>query len=274
MATDIKEIIRATTAYNLHSHTQFCDGRDTMQSIAAAAAEAGMRYLAFTPHSPVPIDSPCNMDKSDVEEYYGLTEMMRDHYAGKMEVLRSFEVDYLGPDYGPHIDWIQRQPLDFRLGSVHFVPSQSGVLLDCDGRFERFARYVKEGYEGDLRYVVEKYFEQVLMMQERGGFELLGHFDKIAGNASQAWPGLEDQGWYEALVDEVISHAVSSGTVVEINTKAYADKGRFYPAERWWGKLIDAGVEIAVDSDVHEVSKVTSGRDEALKKFAQLKKKY
>ena len=75
-------------------------------------------------------------------------------------------------------------------------------------------------------------------------------------------------------MDDVISHVASTDIVVEINTKAYADKGRFYPAERWWGKLIAAGVPIAFDSDAHWASKIESGRAEAMEKFAQLKKKY
>ena len=272
--TDLKEIVAKTDAYNLHSHTQFCDGRDSMEAIADAARDAGMVYLGFTPHSPVPIKSPCNMLMKQLDEYYAETDRLREKHVGVMEVGRSLEIDYLGPDYGPHVDIMQRQPLDYRLGSVHFVPNQSGVLLDCDGRFERFAGYLKDGYGDDLRYVVEKYFEQVLMMIERGGFELLGHFDKIAGNASQAWPGLEDERWYEALIDDVVSGAASNGLVVEINTKAYAEKGRFYPAERWWNKLIEAGVAVAIDSDVHSASKIMSGRAEALEKFAGLKKKY
>ena len=37
MATDIRKIVTTTDAYNLHSHSQFCDGRDTMEAIAAAA---------------------------------------------------------------------------------------------------------------------------------------------------------------------------------------------------------------------------------------------
>ena len=158
-------------------------------------------------------------------------------------------------------------PLDFRLGSVHFVPNQEGVFLDCDGRFERFADYLKNGFNGDLRYVVEKYFEQVLTMLERGGIDLLGHFDKIAGNASMADPEIENQGWYEALIDDVVGHVKDTDVVVEVNTKAFADKSRFYPAERWWKKLLDAKVAIAVDSDAHYASKVTAGREEAIERL-------
>ena len=265
MATDLKRIINETRDYNLHAHSQFCDGRDSMEEIAQGAVEAGMRYFAFTPHSPVNIESPCNMDADRIGEYFEEFDRLRERHRADMTLLRSLEVDYLSPDWGPHIDYFQKMPLDFVLGSVHFVPNQDGVLLDCDGRFERFQKYLKEGYQGDLRYVAEKYFEQVLLMMERGGFELLGHFDKIAGNGAMADPELEDQPWYEALVDDVISHAKSSGVVVEINTKAFADKGRFYPAERWWPKLISAGIPLAIDSDAHYRGKVTAGRAEAFR---------
>lgn len=273
MSLDIKSVVLSTDAYNFHAHSQFCDGRDPMDAIAAAAYKSGFRYFAFTPHSPIPINSPCNMDKARVNEYFDEAERLKTLYSPDMKILKSFEIDFLGPDFGPHIDYFQKMPLDFRLGSVHFVPNREGVFLDCDGKFERFSRYLKDGYDNDLRYVVEKYFEQVLTMLERGGFELLGHFDKIAGNASKADSMIEENGWYEALVDDVIEMSRSAGVVVEINTKAYEDTGRFYPSEKWWGKLIEAGVPVAFDSDAHWAEKVCSGRAEAIKKFAHLKKK-
>lgn len=273
MATDIRKIIEETDAYNLHAHSQFCDGRDSMEAIAAAAEESGMDYFAFTPHSPIIVPSGCNMAKERIPEYFDECRRLRDKYSGEMEILTSLEIDWISDDWGPHIDYFQRLPLDFRLGSVHFVPDREGVPHDCDGSYSRFKPLLDKEYNGDIRYVVEKYFEGVLKMLERGGFDLLGHFDKIAGNASQAAPYIEDERWYEALIDDVVSHVAGTDMVVEINTKAFADSGRFYPAERWWKKLIDAGVAVAVDSDAHYATKVTSGRREALEKFAGMKKK-
>ena len=273
MAKDIRDIIKETDAYNFHAHSQYCDGRDTMEAIAAAAEAAGMRYFAFTPHCPVPVASCCNMDAGKVPEYLEETARLAEKHRGKMEVLTSLEIDWLGDDWGPHVDYFQRLPLDFRLGSVHYVTSQDGIPFDCDGNFGHFKPLLDKEFRGDIGYVVEKYFESVIRMLERGGLDLLGHFDKIAGNASQAQPGIEDEGWYESLVDDVVSHVAGTDVVVEINTKAYADKGRFFPHERWWGKLIDAGVAVAIDSDAHYATKVTAGRAEALEKFAGMKKK-
>lgn len=261
-------IIRNTDRYNFHSHTEFCDGRAPMAVMAEAAAEKGFEVWGISPHSPICLDSPCNMTKEDMAAYLGKASRLKEEYEGEMKILTSLEIDYISRDFGPHIDYFQKLPLDYRLASVHFVPNQDGVWLDCDGRFERFAGYLKEGYAGDLRYVVEKYFEQVIRMLELGGFEILGHFDKIAGNAAIADPQIEDNSWYEALVDDVISHAQSSGVIVEINTKSYPDKNRFFPAVRWWEKLLEAGVPLAVNSDAHYPEKTDTGRPEA---FATLK---
>lgn len=267
---DIKRIIESTRDYNLHAHSQFCDGRDTMAQIAEAAARSGMRYFAFTPHSPVPIESSCNMDREKVGEYLSETDRLKELHAPDTDILASLEIDWLGADFGPHIDYFQKLPLDFRLASVHFVPNRDGVLVDCDGNLPHFSRNLKEYYSGDIRYVVEKYFEQVLTMIERGGFDLLGHFDKIAGNASGTDPEIEDNGWYEALVDDVISHVKGTDLVVEINTKALSDRGRFYPAERWWPKLLEAGIPLAIDSDAHYADKVNAGREEAFERLDAL----
>ena len=107
-----------------------------------------------------------------------------------------------------------------------------------------------------------KEFNNIILKD--GGIDMPGHFDKIIGNAAMADATIESQGWYEALVDDVVSHAAASGIVVEINTKAFHDKGRFFPHSRWWEKLKDAGVPVAVNSDAHYPEKVNLGRREAI----------
>ena len=206
MDIGIKEIIKDPLSYNLHSHTQFCDGRNSMDEIASSARKSGIIHLGFTPHCPVPLYSPCNMDKESVEDYFHEIERLKEKYEGEMKIYRSMEIDYFGDDFGAHIDYFQNLPLEYRLSSVHFVPTQNGDLIDCDGSAERFKENLKNRYHGDLRYVVEKYFEQVLRMIERGGFDILGHFDKIAANASSVQPDIEEEGWYVSLSDDVIRH--------------------------------------------------------------------
>lgn len=262
---NLKDIIERGDRYNLHSHSEFCDGRAPISEIAEAAYNEGFEVWGVTPHSPINVDSPCNMLREDMPKYLEVMDSIKDKYHGRMQLLTSLEIDFMSRDFGPHIDYFQNQPLDYRLGSVHFVPNQDGIPFDCDGSVERFSLFLRDAFHGDLRYVVEKYFEQVLTMIELGGFDLLGHFDKIIGNASAIDAEIENAGWYEALVDDVISGAKSKGLVVEINTKAIYDRKRFYPAERWWRKLKEAGLTIAVNSDCHYTDRTNLGREKALK---------
>lgn len=260
----ITDIIDRTDRYNFHSHSQFCDGKAAVEEIIEAAYNKGFEVWGISPHSPVCIESPCNMTREDIPLYIDEMNRLKGVFQGRMQLLTGMEVDYLSRDFGPHTDYFLKLPLDYRIGSVHFVPNQDGIPLDCDGSAERFARYLKDGYQGDLRYVVERYFEQVLTMLELGGFELLGHFDKIIGNASEIDPTIETRHWYEALIVDVIRLAKETGVVVEINTKAIEARKRFYPARRWWPSLKEAGVVIAVNSDCHHPDLTDLGRSAAL----------
>lgn len=264
-----KEILTSTTLYNFHTHTQFCDGKDTMESMAASAWNGGLLHLGFTPHAPIACESPCNMRKESVKPYLNECNRLKELYACKINIYSSMEIDYLSRNFGPHIDYFQNLPLDYRLASVHFVNNQDGIFIDCDGSAERFIKNLKYGFRGDLRYVVEKYFEQVLTMIELGGFEMLGHLDKIAQNAVVADPDIESCRWYEALVNEVIEHACDAGIIIEINTKYIKEKGRFFPHERWWNKLNGYNA-VAINSDAHYAEKISCGRKEAIIQLSKI----
>lgn len=268
---DFLSIIKNNKNYNFHSHTQFCDGRNTMEDICLAAKDNGIKYLGFTPHSPLNIYSPCNMKWENVPEYFEEIGRLQNVFGNEMEIYKSMEIDYLSPDFGAHIDYFQNLPLDYRLSSVHFVPTKKGELIDCDGSEERFKKNLDLYFQNDIRYVVEKYFEQVLCMAEKGGFEIIGHFDKIACNASYISPGIENENWYEALVNDIISHIIDGNYIVEINTKAFEKKQRFYPSEKWWKKLLERNLPLMINSDVHYKDKIQSGRNEAFDLISKLK---
>lgn len=258
---NLKEILSITTQYNFHTHTQFCDGRDTMESIARAACDSGMKYLGFTPHSPIDIPSPCNMSREDVNKY--MCEVDRLSRELPISIYTGMEIDFLSPSHGPAGHYYEDLGLDFCIGSVHFIPDPNGEYVDIDGSSERFARNMHSHFRDDLRYVVETFYNQSGEMLATGKFDILGHFDKVAQNASVFETDLEQQGWYNDLIDDYIKQIVSSDVIVEINTKARESSGRFFPHERYWRSLIDSGVTLAVNSDAHYFSRITAGRAEA-----------
>lgn len=234
-----------------------------MEAIAKAAVEARFEHLGFSPHSPIDIPSPCNMSADDVPSYRAELSRLADIY--DINLYCGMEIDYLGPGRGPAAAYYRDLGLDFAIGSVHFIPDRHGNLVDIDGSADRFARNMATTFGHDLRYVVETFYDQSMKMVAEGGFDILGHFDKIAQNGAIYNPGLEQSGWYGDLIETYINEIASAGIIAEINTKARVRLGRFFPHERYWSLLIEKGVPLMVNSDVHQADLVNASRDEAFK---------
>lgn len=260
---DILSAAASGRRYTFHSHSQFCDGRNTIEEFARAAAEAGFTHYGFSPHSPVTIESPCNMDRADVPAYFAEVDRVRALYGDRVAFHRGMEIDYLGKEWGPATPYFRDMGLDYAIGSVHFVPSRHDGLIDVDGRFESFREKMARHFDNDIRYVVETFYAQSHDMLDAGGFQIIGHFDKIGHNASHFRPGIEDEPWYAALVDGMIDHIASAGVIAEINTKAWDEHRRMFPGERYFSRLAERGIPVVVNSDAHFTHLINAGRETA-----------
>lgn len=251
--------------YTFHSHTEFCDGRAQMEAFARRAVADGFTHYGFSPHSPVPIESPCNMTFPSVERYFAEVKRIQTAYGDKCRFYAGMEIDYLDGEWGPASPYFKTIPLDYAIGSVHFIRSQQGEWVDIDGRFDAFKRKMEQFFHGDIRYVVETFYAASHRMIDAGGFDIIGHFDKIGLNASCYKPGIEDLPWYRALADGLVDHiiAAESPLTVEINTKAFAEHHRFFPATRHIAALKSAGIPVVVNSDAHVPALINASRREA-----------
>lgn len=269
---NILQEIGDSRRYNFHSHTQFCDGRAAMEAFVPAAVAAGFTHYGFSPHSPVPIVSPCNMHRDNVGIYLAEVERLKHLWGDRIKLYASMEIDYLDESWGPSNEYFQALPLDYRIGSVHFIPSDDGPI-DIDGRFESFARKMKEHFHSDIRYVVETFYRQSIAMVEAGGFDIIGHFDKVGHNASHYQPGVEELSWYKKAVDALIDCIVASDLIVELNTKALREHNRVFPAPQYLPRLISAGVPVIVNSDAHVPALIDAGRVEGFAMLDNIKVK-
>lgn len=262
------ETIGDSQLYNFHSHTQFCDGRASIEMFAREVVAQGFSHYGFSPHSPIPIESPCNMLKIDVPTYLEEVARIKEEYKDSFtKFYASMEIDYLGKEWGPSHEYFQDLPLDYRIGSIHFIPSQSGEMIDVDGSHDNFNKKMEQYFAGDIRYVVETFYKQSIEMVNAGGFDLIGHFDKIGNNASHYCPGIEDKSWYQALVSELIEAIIAQKLTIEINTKAWDKHNRFFPHSRYWKRLIDAQAPIIINSDAHYPHLINANREEALRQL-------
>lgn len=265
---NFKSIVSSTDRYNFHTHTQFCDGHNSIAEFCEAAEAAGFLHLGFSPHSPIPLDSPCNMAVEDVPQYIETVRRMAGLHPS-MHIYTSMEIDYLGDEWGPSSPWFEALPLDYRIGSVHFIPDPEGEFVDIDGPAERFRRILENNFSNDLRALVDTFFNQSATMVRTGGFDLIGHYDKIAQNASVIDPEIENRPWYVQRINDLTDLIIASGVAVEINTKAYNSHGRLFPNERHIRRLHDAGVTLVVNSDAHYTDRLNLCREKALALLAK-----
>ena len=269
---DFLKITRETDLYNFHTHTQFCDGHAAMEEFVVEAIAQGFTHLGFTPHSPISVESPCNMTRDQVNDYFAEMERLRRAYGKRIHLYNAMEVDYVSVGDGPASEYFQSLPLDYRIGSVHFIPAidNPSEMVDIDGKYPAFKTRMSKHCAGDIEYVVRTFFAQMTAMVEEGGFDVVGHMDKIGFNASQYCEGIDEEPWYDKLVIDLFENIMDHHLTIEINTKAWLQSNRFYPNLKYFGMLKRFNAPVIVNSDAHYPTLLNSGRLEALKLLSVL----
>ena len=250
---------------NYHSHCSFCDGRAPLEEFVEEAIRQGFYSYGVSSHAPLPFPTRWTMEWEQMEAYLDEFKNLRSKYADEIELYVGLEIDYLNEESNPSVASFTELPLDYRIGSVHLLYDAAGEVVDIDCSPAVFKERVDRHFNGDVLRVVRMYFDRLFRMVELGGFDVLGHADKMHYNASCYHPGLLDEPWYEALMKDYFSLVASRGYLVEINTKAYDSLGTFYPNSRYWELMKEYQIKVLVNSDAHYPERINAGRMEALR---------
>lgn len=259
---------------NYHSHCNFCDGRSYPEDFVRFAVARGFRAYGFSSHSPLPFETFWNMSRDDMDEYLAEIARLKVKYEGQIELYVGLEIDFLDRTYNASIPYFKNLPLDYRIGSIHFLPL-SPVLeernMACiDGAYSEFARTVDAFFEGDIRRMVRRYFEAEMEMVEAGGIDIVGHIDKIYMNG-QRYPGFSlDAEWYRRPLLDLLDFVRERGLMIEVNTKNLVKKGETYPHRQFLGELRSRRIPVMVNSDCHYPDLVNDGRAEGFQLLEQV----
>ncbi|NDV59176.1 histidinol-phosphatase [Bacteroides sp. 519] len=249
---------------NYHSHCSFCDGRAPLEDFIKEAIRQNFTSYGISSHAPLPFPTHWTMEQEDLPAYLEECFRLREQYKEQIELYVGLEIDYLNNDSNPSIARFTELPLDYRIGSVHLLYDKKDEIVDIDCSTNKYAQIVNDHFDGDIKYIVNLYYERLLRMIELGGFDIVGHADKMHYNASVYHPGLLDEAWYNSLMLHYFRTIASKGYMVEINTKAFLEKGVFFPNERYFTLLKELDIPVLVNSDAHFPEKINSGRPEAL----------
>ncbi|MFV0546198.1 MAG: histidinol-phosphatase [Bacteroides sp.] len=255
---------------NYHSHCLYCDGRANMEEFVRFAIGEGFTSYGFSSHAPLPFSTAWTMEWEDMTDYLREFARMKTKYKDQIELAVGLEIDYLNDEHHPGATCFQALPLDYRIGSVHLLPDVKGEIVDVDVSAEVFKTLMRDHFENDVKGVVQLYYQRLRRMMTLGGFDILGHADKIHYNAEAVRPGILDEPWYEALMADYFSDIASKGYIVEINTKAHRELHTFYPNERYFSMMRELGIRVQVNSDAHYPERINHQRRIALDHLKQV----
>ncbi len=230
---------------NLHTHTVFCDGRDTPEEMVRAALAQGLDSIGFSGHSNTPFDHSYCMTTEQTAQYRREIERLKEAYAGRIDVLCGLERD-LFSDAAPD-EW------DYIIGSVHYL-RWGNRYIDFDLDTASVRTIVAEEFGGDGLAFARAYYETVCGLAEQERVDIVGHFDILTKTCEQT-PGLIpwESDAYRKLALEALHTVAARHPVFEINTGAIARGYRTtpYPAPFLLKELRALGGQIVLTADCH-----------------------
>ncbi|MDO5132370.1 MAG: PHP domain-containing protein, partial [Eubacteriales bacterium] len=145
---------------NFHTHTVFCDGRNTAQEMAEQALAIGFKQLGFSGH----MDPDITMD---LAAYDAEIRRLQEVYRGRLDILRGVELDTLFVPRSAEEARLLGE-MEYLIGSTHFIESPSGGPPGTvDDTLERLAGFCREEYGGDWYRLAKAYYETEAQVYEK-----------------------------------------------------------------------------------------------------------
>ena len=150
-------------------------------------------------------------------------------------------------------DFVRTHPFDMVIGSLHAMPN------DLDIYFHDFPNM-------DCDRFLHEYFDQVLLLEEHGGFDVLAHIDyplRVMKHGDYI-PSFDN---YMDRVQQVLRSCIDHGYALELNAAGIAgwQKKVGPPQNILYEYKRMGGERISIGSDSHTLDTVARGVDDCVK---------
>ena len=230
---------------NLHCHTQFSDGKDTMEDMVLTAIEKGFVSLGISDHGTLPYEDSSTIKESALPAYRAEFVRLRSKYAAQIQL-------YLGLEWDSHAPLFDRTGLDYTIGSVHNMRDEAGQVHVLDWKPELFEEAIRCVGHGDVQVLIWQYFLQLIQMLKQHKPDILGHLDIIEKLNDDSRYFSAQAGWYRDLCAATADAIAKTGCIVEVNTALNKRRPGFFPSQEILALLYKRGVPVTISSDAHE----------------------
>ena len=245
---------------NCHTHTIFCDGKNTPEEMVEKAIESGLESLGFSVHSPMFFENDYAVDISKLPEYYSEIELLKIKYSDKIQIYNGIELDKDSVDLSDYnFDYIIASVHQIhKNGKIYYIDYSAEVLTDC----------VNSEFDGSFMKMAKYYYDELVDFVTEVKPEVVGHFDLIEKFNSDKALFDRDCDEYKSIVRnaiKVISEKCPE-QIFEINTGAmYRLKNELiYPSSYIMECLKEFDMKVTISSDSHAVDSLNFGFEFAL----------
>lgn len=246
---------------NYHTHTTYCDGKNSPEEMVLAAIGANMTEIGFSVHSPLPFDSDWAIKEDRLDEYKNELFSLREKYKEQIKIYVGIEQDYFSENSTDGFDYV--------IGSVHFV-YKNGEYLAIDISADEVKANIKKHYGGDALAYCEDYYNLVKDVYNKTKCQIIGHFDLVT-KFNEKLPLIDTNApRYKKAAREALSELIKSPAIFEINTGAISRGYRTcpYPQEEIMDEIADSGKPFIINSDSHSVETVGFGIKELMRELS------
>ena len=255
----------------IHTHSDFCDGKDSIESCCQSAFDKGMDSIGFSAHSPVTgktgIKSSWNLPDDKLHQYIDEVKAAKKRWEGRLPVHLGLEIDYIDGLMGPADRDYMEMELDFTIGALHYLFSPKGEPFTVDNSAEKVSKVINEAYDGDFFAMAEVYYLTLEKMISTGSFDILAHPDVIKKNNSGSAMFNEDDPDYRKLASAIPPLCAEKGILGEVNTGGL-NRGRIndcYPSQWLLELFYSHGVDMVINADAHNAGELDGHYDKAVK---------
>ncbi len=243
---------------NFHTHSTYCDGKNTLEEVVLSAIEKGMDAIGFSGHAHTALDNRYCMTVEGTESYRKEIEALKEKYRDKIEIYSGLELDYFS-DTDP-------AAFDYTIGSVHYVV-KNGVYHDVDGSPEQFRKSVCEDWGGDPIGFAVDYFAEVADIIEKTDADIIGHFDLVTKFNEGGQMFDETDPRYVAAWMKALDKLIPTGKLFEINTGAISRGYRTepYPAKPIIKEILKRDGKLILTADSHHKDTLEFAFEDAIK---------
>ena len=244
------------TLQNLHTHSTYCDGKDTLEEMINSAIEKGFGSIGFSGHSYMSFSNYLIRPRDITESYKRDVRRLAQKYKDLIDVYCGLEFEMLSDD--------TQEGFDYMIGSVHYFLID-GIYVGFDRSADEVRSVIDNYFDGDGMKYAKAYYESLSRLPEYGSFDIIGPFDLISKHAEKVCFFDQESAEYKKYAYDAIDALSGKIPFFEVNTGAIARGYRTspYPTTDILKELHRRGFGAIVSSDCHDSKMLDCGFDDS-----------